>query len=361
MNRSSLYFLLLLLIISACHSTEEKVYPQRQNITEAVYASGVVKSRDQYQVFPKASGTIESFTIQKGDSVKAGQIIAHLSNETSLLNTNNAQLAASNADFKSNLNKLNDAALTVEFARKKLLNDSLTYHRQQTLWAEQIGTHFELEQRELAYANSKTAYESAQLRYADLKKQLEFASKQSKTNVSISRSLLSDFDVKSQVNGRVYSLLKEKGEMVGPQTPLAIIGDASSFCIYLQVDENDIVKVKPGQKVILSLDSYKGQHFEAEVSRINPLMNERSRTFEVEAQFTQKPAVLYPNLTVEGNIILHNKENALTIPRSYLVDDSMVFISPKEKKKIKIGLIDYQQVEVVEGLTAEDAIYKVQK
>lgn len=62
-------------------------------------------------------------------------------------------------------------------------------------------------------------------------------------------------------------------------------------------------------------------------------MNERSRSFEVEASFTQQPDVLYPNLTVEANIVLQSKENVLTIPRKYLVDEEYVWISATEKGK----------------------------
>jgi HlyD family secretion protein len=50
--------------------------------------------------------------------------------------------------------------------------------------------------------------------------------------------------LKSEVNGRIYALLKEKGEMVNAQTPLAVLGSADEFVLEMQVDEYDIVKVK---------------------------------------------------------------------------------------------------------------------
>lgn len=58
--------------------------------------------------------------------------------------------------------------------------EQLTLTRQQRLWSNEIGTKFELEQRELTFANAKSAYESAELRYTELQKQLNFASNQSK-------------------------------------------------------------------------------------------------------------------------------------------------------------------------------------
>nr|MBP6314211.1 efflux RND transporter periplasmic adaptor subunit [Chitinophagaceae bacterium] len=351
-------FLLSVMALVSCKEKFESCSPSTASITESVYASGIIKSTNQYQVFSKANGIIASIPVKKGDPVKKGQVLFYISNENSLLNVDNAELVARNADFNANRDKLNELRLNINLARKKLKNDSLIYARQLNLWKEQIGTRIELEQRELAYSASRASYESAILRFNDLQKQLKFSSQQSQNNVSISKSMLSDYAVKSNLDGRVYTILKEKGEMATTQTPLAIIGDATQFGLLLQVDENDVVKIAVGQKVYVTLESYHKQIFEAVIDKINPLMNERSRTFEVEASFTKKPEVLYPNLTVEANIELTKKEKALIIPRVYLLDGDSVWISKKEKKKIITGLKDYKNVEVLEGLTEQDNIFK---
>jgi len=343
-------------MLASCGQKQEYTQPVIEKITELVYASGYLKSNEQYQVFAKVNGLLQKIWVKKGDVVKKGQLIFTLSNEVSKLNVANAQLNAVNADYYANLDKLRELDLAIEVSMKKLGNDQLLLERQRTLWAEQIGTKFELEQRELSYANSKATYESAKLRYNELKKQLRFSSKQSKHNLSISRSMLDDYNVRSEVNGMVYSIEKEQGEMVSPQAPLAILGSAQHFTIILQVDENDIVKVAPGKKVFITMDSYKGQVFEAVVDHVNPLMNERSRTFEVEATFVKVPEIVYPNLTLEANIIMQSKDNAMTIPRKYLVDDTYVMMSESKRKLVKVGLKDYQKVEILQGLNKNDKI-----
>lgn len=108
------------------------------------------------------------------------------------------------------------------------------------------------------------------------------------------------------------------------------------------------------------MDSYKGDVFEAKVSKIYPLMNARTRSFSMEAEFLKQPSILYPNLTVEANIIIRAKEKALTIPRNYLLDSSMVLIAKDKKKTVVTGLKDYQKVEVINGITPADVIYKPQ-
>ncbi|ULQ54884.1 efflux RND transporter periplasmic adaptor subunit [Flavihumibacter rivuli] len=358
-------FLLILsfltLLSTSCKQATEKTRPTVEPITAAVYASGKVTSRDQYQLFATVNGIIKEVLVKEGDTVKKGQPLFRIFNETAKLNAENARIAAEYADASNNTDRLAELKANIDFAKSKMKNDSSLYTRQQNLWAQGIGTLNELEQRELAIKNSKTAYEIAVRRYNDTKRQIEFADKQSKKNAEISTTIEKDFVIRSESDGRVYSILKEKGETVNTINPLAVIGAANDFILKLEVDEYDIAKVKPDQSIMLSLDSYKGEVFEARVSKIDPIMDERSRTFTVEAVFTQAPPVLYPNLTVEANIVIEKKDKALTIPRNYLVDEQYVLLENKEKKKVSTGLKDYRKVEILEGIDSTTTILKPQQ
>ncbi|RYZ46057.1 MAG: HlyD family efflux transporter periplasmic adaptor subunit, partial [Sphingobacteriales bacterium] len=298
-----LFLFLIIAISSSCSLKQETTTPVAGNISESVYASGVVKSKNQYQLFPKVSGVVQRVLVTEGDVVKAGQTLMEIESEQAQLSAENARIAAEYSKVGANTEKLSEVQATINLSRKAMQNDSVLLVRQRNLWKQNIGTRVELEQRELAYQNSKTNFKSALLRYRDLKKQLEFSAKQSQTNLQISRSRAEDFKVKSETDGRVYSILREQGEMVTPQSPVAVMGDANGFLLELQVDEYDISRVKPGQKVLLHLDSYKDQVFEAVVAKINPAMNQRTRSFTVEATFVSAPPTLYPNLTTEANIV----------------------------------------------------------
>ena len=361
-NYFHLFILSLVAVFFSCKKeAEQAIQPKKENISESVYASGIIKSQNQYQVFATVSGLLKQIMVKEGDVVKKGSPLFILSNETARLNTENARLAADFADFATKDDRLNEAKIGIETARTRMINDSIQWMRQKGLWDQNIGSKIDLEQRELAYTNSKSAWLSSIYRYNDLQKQLRFASQQSKKLLSISQTMSQDYIIKSQTDGRVYSIVKEEGEIINPQTPIAIIGNANDFILELQVDEYDIVKIKKGQKTWISLDSYKGEVFEAEISNINPIMNEKSRTFKVEAIFINKPPVLYPNLTLEANIVLNERKEVLTIPRNYLIEDSIVILANKEKRKVEIGLKDYQKAEVLAGLSATDKIIKPSK
>jgi multidrug efflux pump subunit AcrA (membrane-fusion protein) len=155
----------------------------------------------------------------------------------------------------------------------------------------------------------------------------------------------------------VYDLLVEPGELATPQQPVAVIGSATDLYLELEVDERDIARVKVGQEVTVALELYE-EVFPAMVTRIVPLMDARTRTFTVEARFTMLPPQLYPNLTVEANIILERKARALTIPASYLLPGDTVLTGTGQRTAVRVGLRDLERVEVLSGIDSTTVLYR---
>ena len=352
------FLALLSIVLFSCGDSVETIKPTIESISQSVYASGVIKSQDQYEAYASVSGIVNQIFVVEGDTLKKGDPILTISNEVQKLNAENARIFSDYNALSANQGKLNEAASLIEFTRNKMRNDSVLFYRQKNLWEQEVGTKVDLEQRELAWQNSKNTYNSALIRYNDLKRQLNFAASQARKNLSISQTLANDYTLKSEMDGIVYNIYKLKGEIISPQTPVAVIGAADKFTLEMQVDENDILLVRIGQKVLVNLDSYKGKVFEAVVRRINPLMNERNKTFIVEAEFIQKPEQIYPNITFEANIIIQEKSEALLIPRTYLLKDSMVIKSGGDTVVVKTGLKDYQKVEILSGIKSDDELLK---
>ena len=123
------------------------------------------------------------------------------------------------------------------------------------------------------------------------------------------------------------------------------------------VDEVDIVQLKVGQPVLLTLDAYGEKLFRARLSKIYPEKDERNQTFLVEAIFEEQPKVLYPGLSGEANIVVSHKDSALVIPKSFLMNGKSVK-TENGSIRVKTGLESIDSIEVVEGLTPEVRIYK---
>lgn len=347
--------------IFSCSSSEEKISPTRENISESVYASGLIRSRYQYQAYANANGIIQEIFVDEGDTVEVGTPILSILNEAARLNRENAELNRAYADRQANQTRLNDLEMSIAYSKTKYENDSLLLERQKRLRDQGIGTAVELEQRQLAFDNSKTAYETSKLRYQDLKREIDFNERSASKNLAITRALESDLVLKSEIKGRVYAILKEKGEMVNAQTPLAILGSATEYILEMQVDEYDIVNVSRGQRILVSMDSYRGQTFEGIVTKVNPIMDEQSKSFTVEGIFVDEPKVLYPNLTLEANIVIQTRENTLTLPRAFIINDQYVLSSSGDTVSVRLGIKDYQKAEILAGIDDHTELIKPQK
>lgn len=343
-------------LIFGCQQRPKPIRPIQGAITESVYASGIVKSTGQYQAFAAVSGIIDSVYVREGQRVSRGQTLLTIMSDQQKLASERALLAAEYASLPANLDRLQEVQRNVELAADKFSNDSLLLGRQQRLWQQKIGTLVQVEQRQLQYNASAAAWKSTLRQLADLRRQLALDAKQSRLAWAISRAQQEQFIVTSQLDGVVFDLLREKGESVAPQTALAILGGTAKYMLELQVDEYDISRIRIGEQVLVTMDSYQGLVFEGIVEEIHPIMNTQTRTFTVQARLKQAPPGLYPNLTLEANIVCAYKKNALLIPRRYMVDDSTVLRKNGDRIRVRPGLRDLEMVEVLSGLSVRDEI-----
>ncbi len=123
------------------------------------------------------------------------------------------------------------------------------------------------------------------------------------------------------------------------------------------IDEVDVVRIKRGQKIYVSLEAYPNSTFEAHVTKVNPKMDTRTQTFEVEGEFDVAPESLYMGLTGEGNIVIDERENVLTIPREFLIGNNKVE-TEEGQVKVKVGAKSLSHVEILEGLKEGQVIFK---
>jgi multidrug efflux pump subunit AcrA (membrane-fusion protein) len=155
-------------------------------------------------------------------------------------------------------------------------------------------------------------------------------------------------------------LNKEKGEYVNMQETMAILGDKDRFKLEMLIDEVDISKVMIGQKVMVTLEAYENNVYEARIDRIAPRMDDRTQTFRVEASFVKSPPRLYMGLTGEGNIVINEKGKSLVIPREFLQPGNKV-VTENGTITVKTGLSNWSFIEVLSGLKEGDKIYKPKK
>lgn len=349
---NKLVFICSLGFLVACKGKPETIRPTLAPITESIYASGIVKSRNQYEVYASVSGILRDVLAEEGAVIRIGSPLFSIANTAQQLSKENAALTADFNSRRLNEVKLSEAKDAIRSAKSKFQLDSIAFVRQQILFEQGAIAKADFEQVELKVENSKYAYDASVIRYNELKRQIEFNALQTDKSLKISSAIANEYLVKSEIDGIVFAVFKSKGEMVTPQTPLAVIGSDKQFFLEMQVDEEDIVRIKKEMLVLVTLDSYRGKTFRAVVSKIVPYMNEKTRTFLVEAIFLDLPQRLFPNTTFEANILLQRKEKALLIPRNYLIDNQFVLTESGKKIRVKTGLKDFKKVEITQGISS---------
>ena len=358
MNKYAAILIVIFLILS-CSQNTDYILPEKKDLTESVYASATVQPDSLYQVYAAVGGILEANLVEEGQLVLKDEPVIQIINNTPKLNTQNAKLALDLAkeNYYGNAAVLSSIKDEINAAELKYINDSINYFRQKNLWSQNIGSKVEFDTKKLNYQLSSNQLQTLQSKYKRTKNELDNALKQASNNYQSSLINTKDFTVKSKIDGKVYALYKNPGEIISTVEPLAIIGSANTFLIELLVDEVDIVKINLKQKVLITLDAYNNAVFTGNISKILPKKDERNQTFTVEAIFDKPPKVLYPGLSGEANIIIGSKKAVLTIPKNYIIDGDKVK-TEDGLITVSVGLQNMDAVEIISGISENTQIYK---
>jgi HlyD family secretion protein len=347
----------------ACKKQEPATKPTYRMLTEAVYASGNLLPCQDYQLVAMADGYLSRRMVNEGDTVKAGQPLFQIESEVPDIRARTArqtyQLAQSN--YEPALAELEAGLAT---ARERMQNDSINFVRYRNLIEQNATSRIEFDRASLAYKASRNEYQSWQQRYQKARNQLRIDLENARSNYQISSQDQSNFVLKSRIDGLVYEVYKKEGEAVRRQEAIARLGDRNKVYLQLSVDELDINLVKVGQEALVKIDTYKDEVFKAKITKVYPMLNAHNQTFRVDAEFIDSTSPhLYAGLTVEANIIIRQKNQALTIPKSYLIGRDSVRVQQDDKTRtvrIRKGIETMEYVEVLNGLDTSSVLVRVE-
>jgi len=346
-----------------CGGKREGATPQYRALTESVYAAGRVQPRHEYKVFATVDGYLVRRRVDEGDTVRAGQPLFDLESEKQNIVVRNARAnyrtAAANAAPTSPV--LEELAASLQSARARMLNDSVNFVRYRNLYAQNATSRMEYDRMALAYRTACHEHQALLSRYRHAQKSLADNLRNARTQYELDAEAQSEYQMRSRIDGKVYELYREEGELVKRGEPVALLGDPSGVYLKLGIDELDIHKVQRGQPVLVKLDSYPDRVFGAVVEKIYPMLNARDRTFAADARFTDSLPGAYAGLTAEANIVIRRSPKALSIPRTYLLGADSVAVKRDgrvQTVRIRKGVENMEYVEVLAGLDTTDVLVK---
>ena len=237
--------------------------------------------------------------------------------------------------------------------------DSINHARFKNLVDRNATSRNEYDRARLAFESSTNEFELYRSRYEKLKNQLYLELEAAKSNLAITGNESGKYIVKSEADGKIFSTLKEVGELVRRGEAIAVIGDKNNFYLKLSVDELDIQRVKPGQQVVVTIDALPQKTYNATVDKIYPLVNRQQQALYVDATMNDPVPLFYSGLAVEANIIIRKKDKALVVPKAALVgNDSLKIETENGSKVIRItrGIETLDEVEILDGIDANTGV-----
>lgn len=358
---------------------------KKGKIVELVTASGEIQPEVEVRVSPEVPGEIIELTIMEGDYVDEGKLLVKIRpdnfiNALERAKANYNQVRANLLSSRSNLSR----------SEAQYLRSQLEFNRQKSLFDQNVISDSEYEIAETNFKVSTQDLESSKQSV----KASEYNVKGAKATVDESEENLRKTSIIAPMTGTVSLLSVELGErVVGTSqmagTELLRIADLSIMEVRVDVNENDIVRVKIGDTTNIDVDAYNtyDQVFKGIVTEIASTANPKPSPDAV-TEFKVKIRVInesYLNLTIEEGIknpfkpgmtasveiITQVKDEILLIPISSVTTknekDSLgneyvkqiVFVNDNGNAKmveVTTGISDFENIEVLSGLNENDQV-----
>lgn len=341
-----------LVLLASCGNNTATIKPERKNITETVFASGVLVPENQYNLTAQSDGYLISLNFEEGDIVKNGDVLAVIDNKTYDINSQNADLLLkiAKANTSPNAPALKQIEANMNAVEIKMDQDKQQADRYEKLYVSNSVSKLEYENMKLAYENSKANFLSLQENYK-LQKQLaeqQLINQQSQSGVN--KVLQGNNELSAVVGGKVFTKFKELGDYVRRGEVIAVIGNPSNLYAKLSIDESSMSKIRMKQEVIIQLNTHKNEIFKAKITEIYPSFDKQAQSFYCRADFTDSLNFFISGTQLQANIVIEEKENVIVIPKSFLNYGNMVNVKGGSPVKIETGIISTDWVEVISGI-----------
>lgn len=334
----SLSFLVLLILVFLYFQARPKkmqfqtTQAQIGTIVAKVNASGTLSPTNEVSIGSVISGVVSEVLVDVNDRVTKGQLLLKIDSESIKqdLEKFQAQLKSARAELKSKEVNLDDKKW--HYTQLKNL-----YTKTQGKTPSQLDLH-----------NAKTAYNAA-LSEVELK-----LAKITEIKTSINKTLvdLDHANIVSPIDGIILSRSIEVGQSVAAsfQAPefFIIAESLEEMELNVNVSEADIGKVKQGQNVNFSVDSYPNKIFSAKVERVNfgANKNEEESIINYEAKIfvDNKDLLLRPGMSATADIETQRAENVMLIPSQALYFDPNKIPIQKKKSSFKLFTLSFPKL-----------------
>ena len=340
------------------------VEAEQRQVRRNVESVGSLYPYEEVTVSSEVEGKVEQVLVDVGDHVTGGQpIVKVVPTELQLtLDQQSASLRQARArlGLGENSEDLKDVSMAAEVKKAAAdLNDAeQKYNRAKSLYQQGLVPRQNYDEAEARYNAARAAYDLSVQAVENLRAQLV----QSRASTALAQKKVGDSIIRAPFAGEVKERNVTQGQYLKVQTPVMVIVNADPLRVRLKVPEKMAAWVRPGQMVTVAVEAYPDRSFSGKITRINPSVEQQTRSFEVEALIENHERLLKPGFFVKASIPSSNVADAVFVPRSallYVYGMYKVFTvqgDTLKEREVKIGERADESVEVLEGLSAGERV-----
>jgi ABC exporter DevB family membrane fusion protein len=282
------------LLRSRGHVAEAANVPAAITREGLIAAPGRVEAiSEEIRVSSELSGRLKSVSVEEGDRIHKGQILAQIENDDYIARVAAAEatLAQRQAELERTINGARSqerraSQASLKAAEAILENSRREAERRRNLADHQMVSRDEAERYERAYQVARAEYERAQQEFSlidadardeDLRRS-EAAVSSARAQLAESRAYLEKTYIRSPLDGVILRKYRHAGESVSTQfdSPIVTLADDSALRVRLDVDETDVARLRVRQPAFVTAEAYGSQEFTGHVIRVGRILGKKN-------------------------------------------------------------------------------------
>ena len=282
-------------------------HPSRGQVVEAVYATGTVEADPPIHVATERAARLTALLADEGMQVKTGQVLAKFDDAELQATLREMQIRQRNAE--NNLSRVGKL-----YQRRMVSAELLDQARTEAEAAREVTR---------------------------------------RTSVQMNALTLI-----SPVDGEIIKRDGEIGNyMPANQVVFSLRKSATQLRLTADVDEEDIPRVKPAQRVLITADAFPGKVFEGIIREITPEGDSVTRSYRVRISLSDD-VPFFIGMTAESNILISQRDNALLVPNLSIMDNAVWLVKDGKafRQPVTTGVKNADKTEITEGITDQDSI-----
>jgi multidrug efflux pump subunit AcrA (membrane-fusion protein) len=337
---------------------------ERGPIRAVLVGTGIIKSQvgAVVKIGARATGRVEKMLVKVGDPVKAGQLIARIDDREILKN-----IEQQKASLQSAESTLSQVTLTypqrIREAEANFTYARLAREREKALIEKEYTTRDSLEKAESQFKATGANLKRLREEYGTQKKIAEANLREIRAQIEQQEIRLTYTRIVSPISGIISDVTAQEGETIvaGLQVAnLVTVLDPSRLEMWIYIDETDIGRAKPSQKVEYTVDTYPARTFTGRIEKIYPQPVVKENIVYYLSTVTVSPEdarSLRPEMTTHVKIVTTEKEGVLTVPNGAVKFEKGRQIAYRtvkgprrvEKVELTLGIRGEERTEILSG------------